>query len=148
MAVLIDTSALVVLLRRSPPAEHVGVGVAAAAEIRSRRAVISTVTATELLVGARDRASERRLGELFEAIPAVVADRGVAEIAGRMGRDARRGGLAIPLPDLLIAASATYLGLPLLACDSDFGRGAQLAERCRPDDAWSGFRLHPASVVG
>ena len=85
--------------------------------------------------------------DLLQALPAVAADRDIAEAAGRMGRDARRDGVAIPLPDLLIAATAVYLEMPLLACDSDFGRGAELAEGCEAGDPWSGFSLHPASVV-
>lgn len=148
MATLVDTSALVVLLRRSPPQGTEGVAVALQAELRARGAVVSAVTLAELVVGARDSAAEARVLELLHRLPVVVAAREVAERAGRMGRSARARGATLPLPDLLIAATAAWLGVPLLTCDSDFGRGRDLASAATLGDPWHGFALHPASVVG
>lgn len=125
-----------------------GVGVAAAAELRARSAVVSSVTAAELLVGARDAAAETRIMDLLGRLPVVGVDRDIAGRAGRMGRQARATGVTIPLPDLLIAATAQWLGVSLLTCDSDFGRGLDLARKSAPPDPWYGFRLHPASVPG
>ena len=147
MASLVDTSALVVLLRRSPPQGTEGVAVALQAELRARSAIVSAVTLAELVVGARDATAEARVLDLLHRLPVVAADREVAERAGRMGRRARARGATLPLPDLLIAATAQWIGVPLLTCDSDFGRGRDLASTATPDDPWHGFELHPASVV-
>ena len=62
----------------------------------------------------------------------------------RTGRGA--GPRTIPLPDLLIAATAVWLDVPLLTCDSDFARGRALASEAEPG-LWSSLRRHPASVV-
>ncbi len=147
VATLLDTSALVVLLRRSPPAGRLAVAEAAAAELRSSRGLISAVTVTELLVGARDSAAETRLLEFLTRLPVVASGREIADAAGRMGRQARNLGAILPLPDLLIAATARWLDVPLLTCDADFARGQRLAERSGSNNAWRGFRLHPSSVI-
>jgi predicted nucleic acid-binding protein len=147
VGVLVDTSALVVFLRRRPPPDRRAVGEAAAAEIAARRALVSSVTMIELLVGARDASGEERLLQLLERLPVVHVDRDVAEIAGRMGRFARAAGSTLPLADLQIAATALYLDVPVLTCDSDFGRGVELASRRHRANPWRGFRIHPGSVV-
>lgn len=147
MACLVDTSALIVLMRRSPPRGTEGVAVALEAELRARSAIVSAVTLAELIVGARDAAAESRVLDLLDRLPVVAADREVAARAGRMGRRARARGATLPLPDLLIAATARWIGVPLLTCDPDFGRGRDLASAATPDDPWHGFDLHPASVV-
>lgn len=148
MATLIDTSALVVLLRRRPPRQSEATAEAAATEMRASSAVVSAVTVTELLVGSRHAAAEKRVAELLAFLPAVAVDSEVADLAGRMGREARMAGQTIPLPDLQIAATARWLDLPLLTCDSDFARGVRLGEAAGRHDSWRGFRLHPASSVG
>lgn len=148
MATLLDTSALVVLLRRRPAERLAGVAEAAAQEIRAQQAVVSAVTVTELLVGARDRRAEARLHDLLERIPAVAVDRDVASLAGRLGRATRTAGAILPVADLLIAATALRLDLPVLTCDSDFARGRTLAEHAGARHPWHGFTLHWASVVG
>lgn len=147
MACLADTSAFVVLMRRSPPHGTEGVAVALQAELRAGHAIVSAVTLAELVVGARDAAAEARVLDLLHRLPVVAADRDVAARAGRMGRGARARGATLPLPDLLIAATAQRIGVPLLTCDSDFGRGRDLASAATPGDPWYGFELHPASVV-
>lgn len=147
MASLVDTSALIVLLRKTPPPGTEGVAVAAQAELRARSAIVSAVTVAELVVGARDAAAEARVLDLLERLPVVAADREVAQRAGRMGRRARAMGATLPMADLLIAATARWLGVPVLTCDSDFGRGRDLALAADPADPWHGFALHPASLV-
>lgn len=146
MATLLDTSALTVLIRRSPPAPLRAVRRAARDEIEAGRALLSGVTAVELLVGARGAEGVRRIRELLEVLPVVAADRTVATEAGRMGFHARSRGATIPVPDLLIAATAVWLDVPLLTCDSDFGRGGRVCEN-GDDSPWGRLRLHPASVV-
>lgn len=139
MATLLDTSALVVLVRKRRASGLEPLARAAREEIAARRVAVSSVTVTELLVGARSGAGARALRELLDHVPTVGADREVAERAAELGALARRSGSVIPLADLLIAATALWLDLSLLTCDSDFGR----ARRLDPE-----LRLHPASVVG
>lgn len=160
MATLLDTSALVVLIRKRRAARHDPVARAARDEISGRRALIASVTVTELLVGARDPSGARRLQELLERIPTVGADREVAERAATLGAEARRRGSPIPLADLLVAATALWLDVPLLTCDSDFERGRRLGSveagggkeggvgAAGAGAGWHALRLHPASVPG
>ncbi|HUH11832.1 MAG TPA: PIN domain-containing protein, partial [Longimicrobiales bacterium] len=61
MATLLDTSALVVLLRRSPEPARARVAAAAAAELRGSHGLVSAVTLAELLIGARDGAGAERI---------------------------------------------------------------------------------------
>lgn len=148
MATLLDTSALVALLRRRPPRGMEAIAEATSIRVRAGTALVSVVTVTELLVGARDRAAQERLSDLLGRLPAVAVDRDVAERAGRMGRVARARGMTLPLPDLAIAATGAHLGVPLLTCDADFARGVVLARNARPAEAWHGFELDAASIVG
>jgi predicted nucleic acid-binding protein len=146
VATIVDTSALVVFLRRRHAGELSGVADAARAELEAGRALLSVVTATELLVGARDGAAVEQLSRLLHGVPVVGAEREIGEIGGRLGAVARWNGQTVPLPDLLIAATAIWLDVPLLTCDSDFGRGRVLASLAEPGP-WAEFRLHPASVT-
>lgn len=148
MATLLDTSAFVAFLRRRPPVGTEAVREAALAAIRGRSAVVAAVTVTELLVGARDPQAARTLKELLDRHPVVAGDRDVAELAGELGRAARAAGQTLPLADLMIAATAIWLDIPLLTCDSDFARGRALAEREGDAEPWRDFELHPASSVG
>jgi len=147
VATLLDTSALVVLLRRHTPAGTENIREATSSVMRNQAAVLSAITVTELMTGARDEAGAARLRKLLDHLPVVRADQEVADRAGRMGREARAAGRTLPIADLLIAATALYLDVALLTCDSDFKRGLTLAEEGGPKSAWSGFRLHPASVL-
>lgn len=143
MATLLDTSALIVLIRRRRPARFQAVADAARADLEGGRALVSVVTAAELLVGARDARARDRVTRLMEHVPVVDAGREIGLLAGRMGAAARAAGHTVPLSDLLIAATATWLDLPLLTCDSDFGRGVEATG----EGAWSSLRLHSASEV-
>lgn len=132
---------------------------AAREEIEAGRALVSAVTAAELLVGASGEAGLERLSLFLDALPVVAADRDVATWAGRMGAHARTRGSSIPLPDLLIAATSVRLDVPLLTCDKDFARGQGTAtpkSRSRKASGpaaesdggslWRRLVLHPASV--
>lgn len=144
MATLLDTSALVAVMRRSLPTGLEAVADAARAELETGRGLVSVVTAVELRVGARAPDAVDRLDRFLERLPVVDAGREVGALAGRMGAAARAAGGTIPLPDLLIAATAVWLDVPLLTVDSDFFRGAELGA----DDeggGWASLRLHPSS---
>ncbi len=147
MATLLDTSALVVLLRRRPPTGREGVAELTKMKLVAGEALVSVVTVTELTIGARDRSAEARLEELLARIPVVALHREAARRAGQMGRTARAEGMTLPLSDLVIAATAAWLEVPLLTCDSDFARGRELSSGARAGHPWHGFRLDPGSVV-
>jgi predicted nucleic acid-binding protein len=144
VATLLDTSALVVLIRCTRPAGLGPVAEAARDVLEAGRALVSVVTAVELPVGARDGQAAERINRLLKHLPVVEADREIALLAGQMGATARSAGRTIPVPDLLIAATAVWLDVPLLAADSDFFRGAELGS---DDDGgkWASLRLDPSS---
>jgi predicted nucleic acid-binding protein len=118
-------------------------------EVATGRALLSIITATELLVGARDGAGAQSLQRLIEFLPVVAADREIAALAGRLGAHARRFGKTVPLPDLVIAATAIHLDVQLLTCDSDFGRFTidSVAAGHADEGEWNRLRFHSASVV-
>ncbi|HUG39540.1 MAG TPA: PIN domain-containing protein [Longimicrobiales bacterium] len=144
MAILLDTSAVVVFLRRGRPARYEAAATAAGEALAGGRALLSAVSSAELLVGARDRRAVADLSSLLASVPVVAVDREVGALAGRMGALARQAGATIPLPDLLIAATAAWLDVPLLTCDSDHARGAALGTS-PAGGPWSSLRLHAAS---
>lgn len=157
MATLLDTSALTVFLRRNAPAEVKRVRAACRSELESGRGILSAVTATELLVGVDPLRGGRDLEELIESLPVVAVDREISAMAGSLGAYARSRGATVPLADLLIAATAIWLDVPLLTCDCDFSRGAALGadsaghapgSRSTPAGAglWARLELHPASA--
>lgn len=149
MTTLLDTSALAVFLRRRTLHEQVARAVGD--ELTAGRGLVSVVTAAELLVGARDAVGRTRLEELIEALEVVGVDLSIGLMAGALGAYARRRGATIPLPDLLIAATALRLKLPILTIDGDFARGRRIAlDEADPDaaaDLWRSLQLHPASPV-
>lgn len=153
MATVLDTSALTVLIRRGTPRELKGVSKSARDAVEGGGAVVSVVTAAELFVGARNRAAIERLSDLLDVLPVVSPDREIAGWAARMGASARGRGATIPVPDLLIAATATWLDISLLTCDSDFRRGKEVAKDTpAPSDdpdgigLWDRLPLHPGSA--
>ena len=117
------------------------------------------MTATELLVGVDPVRGGADVAELIASLAVVGVDREIAGMAGAMGAHARVRGATVPLPDLLIAATAIWLDVPLLTCDSDFSRGAALGAEAADGDAsaraasldgaglWARLALHPATVM-
>lgn len=131
-------------MRRSRPEGLAAVADAARAELEAGRGLVSVVTSVELRVGARNPEAVDRLDRFLERLPVVDAGREVGALAGRMGATARSAGRTVPLPDLLIAATAVWLDVPLLTADSDFFRGAEL-EDGEEVEGWVSLRLHPSS---
>ena len=144
MATLVDTSVLAALIRKRSGGHEREVRMARK-EMAAGRALISVVTVAELLVGARDAAGASRLGALLRPIPVAPLDEEASVVAGRMGAYARRRGATLPLPDLLIAATALRLEASILTIDSDFARGRSvaLADDDPDDDAglWRTLRI-------
>lgn len=147
MATLLDTSALAVLIRRRD-SPYESVAQAARSEIVAGQALLSVISAAELLVGARDVAGAAHLERLIESLTVVPVDRELAGLAGRLGAYVRRHGAILPLPDLLVAATAVRLRIPLLTTDSDFARGRDIASADRnPDPSaglWRSLQIHAA----
>lgn len=152
MAALFDTSAAVLLLRRRPPAEAEALIRAARDEIAAGGALLPAVAAAELLIGEGTVEGARRLEEKLARIPTAVLPSEAAAAAGSMGAFLRAAGAPIPLPDLLIAATAAWLDLPLLAWDRDYAQARDRAVSSGSThpgaELWKRFRLHPASLKG
>lgn len=144
MATVVDTSVLAALIRKRASGHEQAVR-AARDEITAGRGLISVVTLAELLVGARDAAGAERLRALLRPIPIAPLDEQTGLVAGRLGAYARRRGGTVPLPDLLIAATALRLEASLRTIDSDFARGRQMAlDDDRPDEdahLWRALRI-------
>jgi predicted nucleic acid-binding protein len=149
VAALFDTTAAVLLLRRRPPEECIGLIEAAHAEITAGTALLPAVGVAELMVGEREPRRARALASALSLIPAVILPPEAAADAGSMGAFLGEEGASVPFPDLLIAATAVWLEVPLLTWDSDFSRSRGLAlasrSRHRGADAWRRLLLHPAS---
>lgn len=105
MSVLLDTTVLVDHLRGSPSA---GKYIAALGTPPS----CSEVSRVEILQGARS-AEQRRIERLFALITWIPVDEKVSRRAGELGQRWRRSHSGIGVTDLLIAASAEVLEIPL-----------------------------------
>ena len=95
--------------------------VAAFGRIRNDVIYMSEVSVGELLYGvARSRRREynrRRLEVLLSAVPPVPVTRGVWEIYGQTKAELSRDGKTIPDMDMLIASTAKYHSMILVAND-------------------------------
>lgn len=102
-------------------------------------------------MGERDPAGIERLRSALALLPAVPLTLEASENAGEMGSFLALSGASIPFPDLLIAATALWLEIPLLTWDGDFARAHATARRSRSSHAgvelWRALELHPASRV-
>ena len=116
MAVVVDTSVLVVRERAERPIEQMlGPGIELAISVIT---LMEFQRGVERSVGARQRQlREAFLAELgtLEVLP---VDAEVALIGARVWADLERRGIRIPGFDLLIAATALAAGRPLLTADA------------------------------
>lgn len=151
---LFDTTVVVLLSRsgrsRSDRGEETAELIRAARDaIRDGTAVLPTVAVSELLVGERSPKGSGSLASTAMGLPTAILPVEAARHAGLMGSFLRTHGRPVPLPDLLIAATALWLDLPLLTWDGDYGRSRDVAEgsRSRHEGAelWRRLRIHPAS---
>lgn len=105
MSVFLDTTVLIDHLRGSTPAgKYIGALGAPPS--------CSEVSRAEVLQGARS-AERRRIERLFALITWIPVDENVSRRAGELGRCWRRSHPGIGVTDLLIAASAEVLEIPL-----------------------------------
>lgn len=150
MAALFDTSVAVLLLRRHPREEAGELIRAAEAEIGGGGALLPAVAVAELVVGERSAHGARTLADALSRIPTVVLPVEAAADAGAMGAFLAAEGAPIPFPDLLVAATAVWLDVPLLSWDADYARSVRVASGSGTDHpgaaAWRALRLHPASL--
>lgn len=105
MSCVLDTTVLIDVLRGHPAA------LAYVLEIEEV-GVCSEVTRVEVLRGLRSE-ERRPVERLFQQLRWVPVDEAIAEAAGEFGRRLRRGHSGIGVADLIIAATAEQLGLPL-----------------------------------
>ena len=105
MSVLLDSDVIIDYLRGQPAAGRYVDGLAAAP-------TCSEVTRVEVLRGVRS--PERRVTERFLAtIRWALVDEGISGLAGELGRRFRRSHVALGVADLVIAATAQRLEMPL-----------------------------------
>lgn len=153
MAVLFDTTVPVLLIRsrrrRSAAGDSSELIAAAQSEIEAGSAVLPSVAVSELLVGETSAEGSGALASTLVGLPTVVLPVEAARDAGVMGSFLRTSGGPVPLPDLLIAATALWLEIPLLTWDADFARSRAIAEGSASEHEgaalWRALRLHPAS---
>lgn len=105
VGVLLDTTVFVDILRRVPEARDFVTRLSAPP-------TASEVTRAEVIRGLRS--SERQVAEdLFRYVDWVAVTEPLAREAGALGRRYRRSHAGISIADLLVAATATHLGLTL-----------------------------------
>jgi predicted nucleic acid-binding protein len=151
VAAVFDTTVGVLLLRRKTPADASELIRAARTEIMVGTALLPSSAVAELMVGEKTEKGARQLSTYLMQLPTVILSVEAADYAGAMGGFLSASGASIPFPDLLIAATAIWLDVPLLTWDGDYARSRQIALGSRsshPGAAlWRRLTLHPASRV-
>lgn len=149
MAVLFDTTVGVLLLRRNRPPETVPLLRAARAEIEQGSALLPAMAVCELVLGERTPAGSARLSAALARIPTALFPVEAARDAGAMGSFLSAEAAPVPVADLLIAATAIWLDVPLLTWDGDYARSRERAlagsSSHRGAELWTALALHPAS---
>ncbi len=111
MKTAIDTSALISFLRKEEPGSQV------ADLLQFHQAVIPAICVFELLAGVKSPVhlhQRQRLLSLTEIIP---MDRKIAETAAELFTAMRSKGKTIDNEDLIVAATALFLNLPVLTAN-------------------------------
>ena len=107
--ICIDTDVCVDFLRnRAPGVNHF------LSAVQKYRCVISAVTAYELVLGSKLMKTTQDIEGFIQNLEVVPFSLEVAKIAGELHAELRSRHLEIGLPDIFIAASCLYYGLPLL----------------------------------
>ena len=121
----------------------------ARAEIAAGSALLPAAAASELILGERTSTGVQELASVLDRVPTVILSTEAARHAGGMGAFLAGRGAPVPFGDLLIAATAVWLEVPLLTWDADYARARQEALRFRGvhpgADLWRSLQLHPAS---
>lgn len=106
--ILLDTSVLIEFLSDGGRADDVE------ELIVNAKATISAISAYELLAGVRSVAHIEQRNELITLIHVVPVDRAIAGRAAELYTTLRASGVTIDNEDIMIAATALHLSLPVL----------------------------------
>lgn len=117
-SLFIDTSAWVEYFRG--PSRELGGAVDVALD--EGRAVGAGVVLTELLQGARDEQSMKKIEDLFDTLPLLDIGLDTWKAAGKLANRYKRKGIVLPLPDVLIAQLCIENAAFLLTTDRHFER--------------------------
>jgi hypothetical protein len=116
---LIDSSILIRVFGRSAPE----VLARRFSELVSfRQGAINEIIELELLVGHRSEEEQDRSRERLQALNQLTVTAETWNLAARIGLNLRRKGMGLPIPDLMIVASAIEHGATIVHADSDFDR--------------------------
>ena len=107
--IVADTDVLIDFQRGRDPG-----AAAVLAALRSGRLATTTITAFELLSGARSSGQEEHLRSLLAATRVLPLDLEAASEAARLRRTLDAQGLGLAVADCLIAGLCTHHGAPLL----------------------------------
>ena len=127
MGVVVDTSALIALERRSRSAKPSGdewedlLGEVAAEPVAFPAIVIAEALVGVHLADTLTRATARRnrITDLAARFPVVPFDLSIAEVWSQLFATLAKAGQTIPANDLAVAATAVYLGFSVLAGPDD-----------------------------
>lgn len=108
MSVVVDTSVLIDVLRKTPGARE-----ALRSAVTDEPPHSSIVVRAEVLIGMRPH-EERETRALLDGLLWLSVDEAVAEEAGQLGRRWRRSFSGIDASDFIVAATANILRLPIL----------------------------------
>jgi predicted nucleic acid-binding protein len=117
-SLFVDTSAWVEYFRG--PSRELGEAIDFALE--EGRAVGAGVILMELLQGARDEPSLKKIEELFDTLPLLDVGRMTWKAAGRLSNRYKKKGIVLPLPDVLVAQLCIENTAFLLTTDRHFER--------------------------
>lgn len=117
-SLFIDTSAWVEYFRG--PSRELGEAVDFALD--EGRAIGAGVILTELLQGARDEQSMKKIEDLFDALPLLDMGPDTWKAAGRLSNRYKKKGIVLPLPDVLVAQLCIENNAFLLTTDRHFER--------------------------
>ncbi len=123
---------------------------AAHGEIASGTALLPAVAVAELITGESTIEGAAELSRKLSLVPSVLLSEEAAASAGSMGAFLRAAGRPIPFPDLLIAATALWIDVLLLAWDGDYAGSIETARKSASShpgaELWGQLQLHPASL--
>lgn len=116
--IMLDTNAASALMLADPAADRL--------VLQHERVAISAIVAGELSFGVARRRGGRRLlkllSDLLSSVETIPWDAAVVEVYARIRADCTRRGKSIGPLDMLIAAHAVALQVPLATRDKTFAR--------------------------
>lgn len=119
--VLVDTSVWLEHLTQTKTPFHAYL----TRKLEENEVAINQIIRLELLTGARDNIQYRELNELLKGLPLLIINEEVYEVAQRLRFEMRQKGYLLPVPDVLIGATAIVYRRPLVHLDKHFQRIAE-----------------------